>query len=75
MAQSASVQTKINTKATQPACRRTARPPAGLRNAGHPAKGSRVSGDTRESVRQSARAVIEVECGITGVPAGGGRAG
>jgi hypothetical protein len=72
MAHSAPARTKINTKATQPACGRAARPrpPAGPRKAGHPAKGPRVSGDTRESVRQSARVVIALECGITVYPPG-----
>jgi hypothetical protein len=68
MAQSAPARTKINTKVTQPARGRASRPPAGRRKAGRPAKGPRVSGDARESVRQSARPVIEVECGILVYP-------
>jgi len=68
MAQSAPAQTKINTKATQPARGRAARPPAGRRKAGQPAKEPRVSGDARESVREPARVVIEVEGGITVYP-------
>jgi integrase len=68
MAQSALARTKISTKVTQPARGRASRPPAGRRQAGRPAKGPSVSGDTRESVRQSARPVIELEFGITVYP-------
>lgn len=68
MAQPAPARTKINTRTTQPARSREARHPAGRPKAGRVAKGPRVSGGTRESVRHSGRAVIELGCGITVYP-------
>ena len=73
MAQSAPARTKINTKSNTTGPRAAAqRPQAG--RPGRPAARAarRVSGEARESVRESARPVVEVEFGITGVPAGGG---
>jgi hypothetical protein len=68
MAQSAPARTKINIKVTQPAPGRSSRRPAGRPGPGRPPEGSRVSGDARESVRQSARPVIELESGILVYP-------
>jgi integrase len=68
MAQSAPPRTKINTKVTQPAPGRPARRPAGRPASGRPPKGSRVSGDARESVRDSDRPVIELDFGILVYP-------
>jgi hypothetical protein len=68
MAQSALARTKINTKVTQPAPGQPSRRPAGRPKPGRPPKGSRVSGDTRESVRQPDRPVIELEFGILVYP-------
>ena len=68
MAQSAPAQTKINTKVTQPAPGRSSRRPAGRPGPGRPPKGPRVSGEARNSVRQSARPVIELEFGILAYP-------
>jgi len=65
MAQSAPARTKINTKVTQPAPGRPSRRPAGR---GRPPKGPRVSGDARDSVRQPARPVIELDFGILVYP-------
>jgi hypothetical protein len=63
MAQSAPARTKINTKVTQPAPGRSSR---------RPARGPRVSGAARDSVRQSARPVIELDFGILVYPPGTG---
>src|SRR3984957_1634922 len=68
MAQSAPARTKINTKVTQPSPGRPSRHPAGRPRPGRPARGPRVSGDARESVRQSARPVIELDFGILVYP-------
>ena len=68
MAQSAPARTKINTKVTQPAPGRSSRRPAGRPGPGRPPKGPRVSGDARDSVRQSARPVIELDFGILVYP-------
>jgi hypothetical protein len=68
MAQSAPARTKINTKVTQPAPGRSSRRPAGRPGPGRPPKGPRVSGEARESVRQSARPVIELDFGILVYP-------
>jgi hypothetical protein len=68
MAQSAPVRTKINTKVTQPAPGRPSLRPAGRPGPGRPPGGSRVSGDARDSVRQSARPVIEMDSGILVYP-------
>ena len=68
MAQSAPARTKINTKVTQPAPGRPSRHPAGRPGPGRPPKGPRVSGDARDSVRQSARPVIELDFGILVYP-------
>ena len=68
MAQSAPARTKINTKVTQPAPGRPSRRPAGRPGPGRPPKGPRVSGDARESVRQPARPVIELDFGILVYP-------
>jgi hypothetical protein len=68
MAQSAPARTKINTKVTQPAPGRPSQRPAGRPWPGRPPKGPRVSGDARDSVRQSARPVIELDFGILVYP-------
>jgi integrase len=68
MAQSAPARTKINTKVTQPAPGRPSRRPAGWPGPGRPPRGPRVSRDARESVRQSARPVIELDFGILVYP-------
>jgi hypothetical protein len=68
MAQSAPARTKINTKVTQPAPGRSSRRPAGRPGPGRPPRGSRVSGDARESVRQPDRPVIELDFGILVYP-------
>ena len=69
MAQEPPARTKINTRATQPARGSTALPPSrGRRKAARAAEGPRVSGETRESVRHPARAVIEMGHGITVYP-------
>ena len=68
MAQSAPARTKINTKVTQPAPGRPSRRPAGRSGPGRPPRGPRLSGDARESVRQSARPVIELDFGILVYP-------
>ena len=68
MAQSAPARTKINTKVTQPAPGRPSPHPAGRPGPGRPAKGPRVSGEARDSVRQSARPVIELDFGILVYP-------
>jgi hypothetical protein len=68
MAQSAPARTKINTKETQPAPGRPSWRPAGQPGPGRPPRGPRVSGGARESVRQSARPVIEMDFGILVYP-------
>jgi integrase len=68
MAQSAPARTKINTKVTQPAPGRSAPRPAGRPGPGRPPRGPRVSGDARESVRSTDRAVIELDFGILVYP-------
>ena len=68
MAQSAPARTKINTKVTQPAPGRPSRRPAGRPGPGRPPQGPRVSGDARDSVRQPARPVIELDFGILVYP-------
>ena len=68
MAQSAPARTKINTKVTQPAPGRSSRRSAGRPGPGRPPRGPRVSGDARDSVRQSARPVIELDFGILVYP-------
>ena len=70
MAQSAPARTKINTKVTQPAPGRPSRRPAGRPGPGRPPRGPRVSGDARDSIRQSARPVIELDFGILVYPPG-----
>jgi hypothetical protein len=68
MARSALPKSKINTEITQPARQRGGRKaPAGEKRGGSRGQ-SRISGDTRESVRGGAREVIEVEYGITVYP-------
>jgi hypothetical protein len=64
MAQLAPSRTKINTKPTQAAPGQPSRRPARQARPGRPPKGRRVSGDSRESVRQPDRPVIELEFGI-----------
>ena len=68
MAQSAPARTKINTKVTQPAPGRPSRRPAGRPGPGRPPRGARVSGEARDSVRHSARPVIELDFGILVYP-------
>jgi hypothetical protein len=68
MAQSAPARTKMNTKVTQPAPGRSSRRPAGRPGPGRPPRGPRVSGEARDSVRQSARPVIELDFGILVYP-------
>ncbi len=68
MTQAAAARTKINTKVTQPAPGQPTRRPARPGKPGRAAKGPRVSGDARESVRQPDRPVIELEFGILVYP-------
>ena len=68
MAQPAPARTKINTKVTQPAPGKPSRRPAGRPGPGRPPKSPRVSGDARDSVRQPARPVIEMDFGILVYP-------
>ena len=68
MAQSAPARTKINTKVTQPAPGRSSRRLAARSGPGRPPRGPRVSGEARESVRQPARPVIELDFGILVYP-------
>src|SRR5262245_14907459 len=68
MAQAALARTKINTQVTRPAPGRGSRPSAGPRKLSRSAKGPRVSGDVRESVRQHGRRVIELDFGILVYP-------
>ena len=65
MALAAPAEPKINTNPTQPGRDPTARrAPGKAKTVGRGHGPARVSGDTRESVRDSARVVVEVECGI-----------
>ena len=67
MAPVAPAKPKINTNPTQPGRDRAARRAPGKAKA--VGRGpARVSGDTRESVRDSARVVVEAECGILVYP-------
>ena len=69
MAHSAPTKSKINTNPTQPARKRAAQRAAGGGKKSRGGRGpARVTGDTRESVRDSARVVVEVECGILVYP-------
>ena len=69
MAHAAPTKSKINTNPTQPARDRAAqRAPGGGKKSRGGRGPARVSGDTRESVRDSARVVVEVECGILVYP-------
>ena len=62
MTLSASAKPKINTDLTQPGRDRAARrAPAGGKTARRGRGQGRISGDTRESVRDSARVVVEAE--------------
>jgi len=69
MALAAPAKPKINTNPTQPRRDRAARPASARgKTAGCGRGPARVSGDTRESVRDSARVVVEAECGILVYP-------
>jgi hypothetical protein len=69
MTLSASAKPKINTDPTQPGRARAARrAPGGGKTARRERGQARVNGDTRESVRDSARVVVEADCGITVYP-------
>src|SRR5271166_4869105 len=69
MAHVAPTKSKINTNPTQLACDRAAqRAPVGGKKSRGGRGPARVSGDTRESVRDSARVVVEAECGILVYP-------
>ena len=69
MAHAAPTKSKINTNPTQPARKRAAQRAAGGGKKSRGGRGpARVTGDTRESVRDSARVVVEVECGILVYP-------
>jgi hypothetical protein len=69
MAQAAPTKSKINTNPTQPARDRAARRAPGKAKAAGRGRGpARVTGDTRESVRDSARVVVEAGCGILVYP-------
>ena len=69
MALPAPAKPKINTNPTQPGRDRAARRAAGGGKKSRGGRGpARVSGDTRESVRDSARMVVEAECGILVYP-------
>jgi hypothetical protein len=69
MALAAPAKPKINTNPTQPGLDRAARrAPGGGKTALRGLAAARVGGDTRDSVRDSARLVIEVEWGITVYP-------
>ena len=69
MALPAPAKPKINTNPTQPGRDRAARrAPSGGKTARRGRGAARVSGDTRDSVRDSARLVIELEWGITVYP-------
>src|ERR1039457_2554734 len=69
MALPAPAKPKINTNPTQPGRdRETRRAPGGGKKSRGGRGPARLSGDTRESVRDSARVVVEAECGITVYP-------
>jgi hypothetical protein len=69
MAHSAPTKSKINTNPTQPGRDRAAQRAAGGGKKSRGGRGpARVTGGTRESVRDSARVVVEVECGILVYP-------
>ena len=69
MALAAPAETKINTNPTQPERGRTPRRSPGKAKAVGRGHGpARVTGDTRESVRDSARVVVEAGCGILVYP-------
>ena len=69
MAHVAPTKSKISTNPTQPARDRAAQRAAGGGKKSRGGRGpARVSGDTRESVRDSARVVVEAECGILVYP-------
>ena len=68
MLQAAAAGSASNTELTQLASGRASRPPARQRKTGRSPKGTRVTGEERESVRQPDRPVIEMEHGITVYP-------
>src|ERR1035438_10003101 len=69
MALPAPAKPKINTNPTQPGRDRAVRrAPGGGKTTRYGRGQARVSGDTRESVRDSARVVMEADCGITVYP-------
>src|ERR1017187_10997480 len=69
MALPAPAKPKINANPTQRGRARAARrAPGGGKTARYGRGRARVSGDTRESVRDSARVVVEADCGITVYP-------
>ena len=69
MAHMAPTKSKINTNPTQLACDRAVqRAPGGGKKSRGGRGPARVSGDTRESVRDSARVVVEAGCGILVYP-------
>jgi hypothetical protein len=68
MALAAPPKSKINTEITQPALSQVLRRARRAGKASGPRGPARLSGDTRESVRDSARVVVEVECGILVYP-------
>ena len=69
MAHAAPTKSKINTNPTQLARDRGAQRAAGGGKKSRGGRGpARVAGDTRESVRDSARVVVEAECGILVYP-------
>jgi hypothetical protein len=68
MLQAAAAGSASNTELTQPASGRASRPPARPLRTGRSPKGPRVTGEARESVRQTDRPVIETEHGITVYP-------
>jgi integrase len=71
MAQAAPTKSKINTNPTQRACGRAAQRAAAGGTKSPGGRGTaRVTGDTRESVRDSARVVVEVGCGVLVYPPG-----
>jgi hypothetical protein len=72
MVRAAPVRPKINTKTTQPARVRAARPAGGRGRAARPANAlARVSGDARQSVRSSDRPVVQLGCGVVVYPSRG----
>src|SRR5258708_30779777 len=69
MALAAPAKPKINTSPTQPGRDRAARRAPGKgKTVGRGRGPAHVTGDTRESVGDSARVVVEVECGILVYP-------